>query len=388
MKSYSTDWETMAKTIYDNEDFGVELNKTGYFEEDVNAILSGITSRDERISAIFNFVKAKVKWNEYYDYYCHDGVKKAYKDKVGNVAEINLMLTAMLRYAGISANPVLVSTRSNGVSIFPNRSAYDYVISAVEIENDLILLDATENFSSPNILPLRDLNWQGRLIRKDGTSANVDLMPKTFSKENVSMNLSLDASGTINGKIRKQISNHLALSFRQNYVELTNDAYLEKLENKNNGIEISDYVRENEKDLSKPIMETYSFKDTKSLEIIGDKMYVSPLLFLSVSENPFKQEKREYPVDFGYPTQDKYNINIEIPAGYTVESLPTAINLVTGDDLGAFKYIIANSGNKIQISITTDINTAIVPADYYDILKDFFQKMVDKQNEKIVLKKV
>jgi hypothetical protein len=63
---------------------------------------------------------------------CNEGVKKAYKDKTGNVAEINLMLTAMLRYAGLNANPVLVSTRSNGIAIFPNRTAFNYVIAAVE----------------------------------------------------------------------------------------------------------------------------------------------------------------------------------------------------------------------------------------------------------------
>ena len=59
-------------------------------------------------------------------------MRKAYKDKTGNVAEINLMLTAMLRYAGINANPVLVSTRSNGIALFPNRTAFNYVIAAVE----------------------------------------------------------------------------------------------------------------------------------------------------------------------------------------------------------------------------------------------------------------
>lgn len=153
-------------------------------------------------------------------------------------------------------------------------------------------------------------------------------------------------------------------------------------------IQISDYVRENEKDLTKPIVETYSFSDTKGFDIISDKIYIAPLLFLTQSENPFKQEKREYPIDFGYPTQDKFNISIEIPEGYVVESMPTMMNIATGDDLGAFKYIIGNTGNKIQISITADLNAAIVTADYYEVLKDFFQKMIDKQNEKIVLKKV
>ncbi|MFV8346071.1 transglutaminase domain-containing protein [Flavobacterium sp. ZB4P13] len=385
---YSTDWETVVKKIYENEDFGTELDKTGYFEEDVITLIKGLTSQEEKIAAIFNFVKTKVKWNDYTGYSCNDGVKKAYKDKTGNVAEINLMLTAMLRFAGINANPVLVSTRSNGIALFPNRTAFNYVIGAVEINDGMILLDATEKYSIPNVLPLRDLNWYGRLIRKDGTSMEVDLMPKAFSKESTNMNLVLGNNGSIDGKIRTQFTNHEALYFRQKHLVTSKDNYLEALENKNNNIEISDYVRENELELSKPIVENYSFKDSKTVEVINDKIYISPLIFLASKENPFKQEIREYPVDFGYPTENKYNINIEIPEGYVVESLPKVMNIATGENVGAFKYIIANEGNKIQISITENINTAIVPADFYDVLKDFFQQMIDKQNEKIVLKKV
>ncbi len=386
-KYFSTDWETVTSKIYDNDDFGFELKKTGYFEDDIKAVIAGLTSRDEKIAAIFNFVKSKVKWNGYYGYSCNDGVKTAYKNRTGNVAEINLMLTAMLRYAGVDANPVLISTRSNGIALFPSRNAFNYVISAVEIEEALILLDATEEYATPNVIPLRDINWNGRLIRKDGTSANVNLFPKSVSKEVVNMALSLKPDGTVNGKIRKQVSEQLALSFREKNIVKTTDAYLEDLENKNGNIQISDYVRENEKDLAKPIVETYSFTDTKGFDVIGDKLYISPLLFLTQSENPFKQEKREYPIDFGYPTQDKFNISIEIPEGYVVESMPAMMNIVTGDDLGAFKYIVGNTGNKIQISITADLNATIVTADYYEVLKDFFQKMIDKQNEKIVLKK-
>jgi hypothetical protein len=165
-KPYSTDWDAVVRTIYDNDDFGAELNKTGYFEEDLKAVIAGLTTQDEIISAILNYVKSTVKWNDYNGYSCDNGVKKAYKDKTGNVAEINLMLTAMLRTAGLKANPVLVSTRANGISIFPNHSAFNYVISAVETPEGMILLDATSKFSTPNVLPFRDLNWQGRLIRK------------------------------------------------------------------------------------------------------------------------------------------------------------------------------------------------------------------------------
>jgi hypothetical protein len=384
---YSTDWESVTKKIYDNEDFGAELNKTGYFEDDITTLIKGLNTQEEKISAIFNFVKTKVKWNDYYGYSCSEGVKKAYKDKIGNVAEINLMLTAMLRFAEIKANPVLISTRSNGIALFPSRTGFNYVIAAVEINDGLILLDATEKYSVPNILPLRDLNWFGRLIRKDGTSSEVDMMPKTPSRESTNMSIVVSNAGAINGKIRVQLANHEALSFRQKNIVTSKDNYLEALESKNNNIEISDYARENELDLSNPIIENYSFKDSKSVEVINDKIYISPMIFLAAKENPFKQEVREYPVDFGHPWQEKYNVSIEIPEGYVVESLPQPMNIVTGEGVGAFKYNIANAGNNIQVSIATDINTPIVSPDFYEVIKDFFQRIIDKQNEKIVLKK-
>ncbi len=112
------------------------------------------------------------------------------------------------------------------------------------------------------------------------------------------------------------------------------------------------------------------------------------MVFLALKENPFKQEVREYPVDFGHPWQEKFNISIQIPDGYVVETLPKAMNITTGENVGLFKYSITNTGNIVQVSITKDMNSAIVLPHFYDVLKDFFQQMVDKQNEKIVLKKV
>jgi hypothetical protein len=388
VQHYSTDWESVAKTIYEYEDFGPELNKTDYFEDDINKLITGLNTRNEKIAAIFNFVKTGVKWNQNGGYSCDDGVRTAYKNKTGNAAEINLMLTAMLRHAELTANPVLVSTRSNGIALFPSRNAFNYVIAAVETPEGMILLDATEKYSVPNVLPLRDLNWFGRLIRKDGTSTEVDLMPKILSKEAVNILVNLNNDGSVEGKLRVQLSDHAALEFRKENLATSKDSYLEKLETSSDNIEIDDYVRENDLDLLKPIVESYSFKDNKSVEIINDKIYISPLLFLTIKENPFKQETREYPIDFGYPQQDKFNINIKIPEGFVVETLPKAINITTGDNIGTFKYIIANSQNSIQIAITKDINSAIVPADFYGVLKDFYQQMIDKQNEKIVLRKI
>ncbi|MFZ0598197.1 MAG: transglutaminase domain-containing protein, partial [Flavobacterium sp.] len=274
VRSYSTDWNSVVKTIYEYDEFGPELNKTGYFEEDLKKILEEKNTSDEKILAILNHVKTNVKWNDYTGYSCDNGVKKAYKEKTGNIADINLMLTAMLRYAGLTANPVLVSTRSNGIAIFPNRNAFNYVIAAVETPNGNILLDASDKFSTPNILPLRALNWSGRLIRKDGSSEEVDLMPKKASNDIVFMNYSIDTEGKVTGKTRRQCTDYNALITRENIYGVKEEEYLEKLENQNSKIEISDYTRENEKELLLPTIETYTFTGNNLCEVIGGKIYV------------------------------------------------------------------------------------------------------------------
>ena len=309
-KSFSTDWNAVTKTIYEDSDFGTELNKTSYFEEDLNPLIKGLTNNEEKTAVIFNYVKSTVKWNKYTGYSCNDGVKKAYKDKIGNVAEINLMLIAMLSFAGLNANPVLISTRDNGIALFPSRTAFNYVIASVEMPEGNILLDATEKYAEINVLPLNDLNWIGRLIRKDGTSEEVDLMPKKISNDIVTMNYLVDLEGKISGKIRHQFTDHKALEYRKKVEDIKEDIYLENLENENQKIEIKEYSRTNEKDLKLPVVETYSFTGSNLTEIIGDKIYINPMLFYTHHENPFKQEAREYPIDYGYSFLDKYAVKI------------------------------------------------------------------------------
>ncbi|KIA82740.1 DUF3857 domain-containing protein [Flavobacterium sp. AED] len=388
MKPFSSDWNAVVKTIYDYEDFGPELNKTSYFEADIKPIIAGLDTPEEKITALLNYVKTIVKWNDYYGYSCNDGVKKAYKDKTGNVAEINLMLTAMLRYAGLIANPVLVSTRSNGIAIFPNRTAFNYVIAAVETPNGLILLDASDAFSIPNVLPFRALNWEGRLIRKDGTSEEVDLMPKIASNNTVMMNYTVDANGQVSGKLRRQRTDHNAMIFRKNIDNIKDDTYLEKLENDNEKIEIKEYSRVNEKELKLPVTETFSFSGSNLCEGIGGKIYINPMLFLTEEQNPFKQENREYPIDYGFPFIDKYSINIQIPDGYKVETIPVPTVLNMQDNLGSFKFMTNLSEKTIQLVITNQINTPIISSEYYSMLKEYYQGMITKENEKIVLTKI
>jgi hypothetical protein len=389
VKDYAQTWEGVATTIFKNENFGKQLNEKMFLMEDLKRILINIESLDERLNVIFKFVQNKMNWDEKNDCYTDKGVIEAYKNQIGNVAEINFILINMLQFAGIKANPVLVSTIENGTPIYPTRTGFNYVIAAAEIDGKQILLDASHKFTSPNILPLNVLNWKGRLIKSDGSSEEINLVPTAQSKENLMIIAKINNSGILQGKIRNHKMDYDAYRFRIANANKSTVNYLEKLEEQLENSKISNYAVENIKtNVEKPVIETFDFISENQCEIIGDKMFISPMLFFATTKNYFNQEKRQMPVYFGYPTQEKININLEIPEGYVIETLPKPIQILTENKGIVYRFNISNEGNKVQVICLKEINSSIFAADEYNGLKEIFQKMITSQSEKIVLKKI
>jgi hypothetical protein len=389
VKDYSVTWEGVAKSIYEDEDFGRELKKDNYFKEDLVKIIDKTNTDSQKMELIFKFVQSKMNWNKDYGIYTDKGVKQAYESGAGNKAEINFILISMLKNVGIDVSPVIITTVNGGIPVYPNRTVFNSVIAAAQIDGSQFLLDATSKFSTINELPLEDLNWTGRLIKKDGSSQEIKMAANKLSTENISLMAVLNAQGKITGKARILKTAYNAERFRDDYANENQDEYLEKLETKLGAIQISDYAIENKKTaIEKPISEVFTFSSDNGFERIGNKMYINPLLFFSDSTNPFVQEKRELPIYFQFPKQEKYNITIEIPEDYVVESLPKPIKLITGEDVGSFSFNIQQVDKNLQIVVNQSLNGTLISAEFYDILKEFFQKTLDKQNEKIVLRKI
>ena len=383
---FSSTWSDVAKGIYSVSRFGGEIEKTNYYKDDLTALLQGASSDAQKIAGIFQLVKEKIKWNGYYGVYPDNTLKKAYKEGVGNVASINLMLVSMLRSAGLEANPVLVSTKSNGVPLFPTRDGFNYVIAAVSFGEGFVYMDASERYSLPNMLPPRALNWQGRLIFKNGTSQWLNLSSGTKSIEDNFVSVKMDNEGIIEGMMRTKFSNLGALEYRNKYNKIKEEEVISKLED-DLSIEIEDYKVANKYEIGKAVTRTMKFSSEDLVEEINGKMYVNPMLFMGYSSNPFKLDERKFPVEFSSPWKEKNTISISIPAGYSIESSPETKALGLPENMGVFKYQVLAGGNKVKIISILEFNTSTIPASYYETLKGFFGEFVKKQSEKIVLVK-
>ncbi|MCI2228878.1 DUF3857 domain-containing protein [Polaribacter sp. MSW13] len=387
LKFYSTTWEDVTKQIYKSSGFADELDKTGYYENDIKNIIAAAKNDFEKIAIIFQHVKKKVKWNNYYGKSVEKGVRKAYKEGTGNVAEINLMLTSMLRFTGLNAYPVLVSTRKNGIPLSPTLDGFNYVVTMVKFpDNKHILLDATEPYSTPNVLPTRALNWNGRVVAKNGGSSWVKLTPIRHTTEENIVIAKITGDLTVEGLVRNKYHNLSALNFRINNNHIKEENLITSFEEANK-VEIEDFKILNEYDLGKPISRNIKFTSEDLIEEINGKIYIEPLLFLTQHENPFKLEERKFPVDFTSPIQFKNTVSIQIPAGYKVESLPEVLAIGLPEKLGVFKYQVTQVGTKISTVSILQFNKAIISPEFYTFLKDFYGKVVQKQSEKIVLVK-
>ncbi len=388
VKSISLTINDLVKNIYKNKSFGAELEAKNYFEKDLAPILSGVHTEEEKAQLILKFIKNNVSWNNKYGYYCDKGVKSAYREKSGNVADLNLMLTAMLRSAGLEANPVLISTRENGIKPGVQRSSFNYVVAALEIDGGVYLLDATSMYSNLSILPIRTINWFGALIKKDGSMTEVQVYPNFQSLDSKIINLQLSSDWVGIGQIREEYNRYNAYLFRENYGEQSKEKMINDVESKNAGLEIVGLRVDHLDDLSKSVKIVSNFKQSNMVDVIGGKIYLNPLFFSSLKESPFKAEKREYAIDFVFPELQKYQLSFKIPEGYRVDYLPKN-EKYSLDEIGLeFSYEITQQEQTINFVFLCEKHQAVIEAKDYLLVKKFFDKMVAKHKDKIVLNKI
>ena len=113
-KSYSDTWAKVGGRLEDDEDFGGQLKRKLNGEEAIITKAKALKTDDAKIAYVFSEVKNAMKWNGNNDWYTIDGTYRAWENKTGNSAEINLILYHLLRQSGVKAFPMVVSTRDHG----------------------------------------------------------------------------------------------------------------------------------------------------------------------------------------------------------------------------------------------------------------------------------
>jgi hypothetical protein len=379
-------WSKLNTVLLESESFGKAISGSNFLKKKVEEITTGVTDPQQKAAAIFSYVRNNMEWDGVKDKYT-DNLKKVFESKKGTTADINLLLGAMLDKADLPVEMVLLSTRDHGFvrETYPMEEQFNYVICTVKIGDKRLMLDATDKYLPIGILPERCLNGQGLVISKINHGW-ISLDAKAKSKTVVSSDLVLKESGELTGKVNYTFDGYDAHRVRKDYFAKGETDYLKKfLEDKTWEIQKSEF--QNLKEIDQNAKQLHELIISEHCTLAGNVIYLNPYVTSQVKENIFKHEKREYPVDFGSPADRTYMCKIVLPEGYAVDELPKPKVIVLPGNAAKFSYNISQTGNVLNVISMLQINKALFLQDEYPHLREFYNQVVAKQSEQIVLKR-
>lgn len=387
IKDFSLDYINLTKTLLESEDFGQQLKRTGFLKDIATEIKTKYKDSTDKLQAAVNYIVKTVKWNGGNSIYT-TGLKKIHDKKTGDAADINLMLIALLREIGFDANPVILSTRDHGRihEQYALMRRFNYVVAHIDNNGKDFLIDATDEFLKVGMLPYQCLNHTGWLVHP-GFPRLVSLEPTERDIEFEKAEMKIDEEGEMKGQFTKSYSGYSAWSNRQTFKKEGKEKFLEEVKKAKTNWTISKAEYNNSEEMNHPMEAKYEVGMTDFVTKAGNMMYLKPMLSEGHTENPFKDTERTYPIDFAMPIDETFLASYEIPAGYAVIEKPQNVSFALPEGGGKFTYAVSVNGNKISITSRLNFRKTIYIPEEYLALKEFYDQIVKKQNEQVVLKK-
>lgn len=379
-------WGTIVDGLMEDQDFGAQIRGSGFLKKIVEDEIGEEKDSYKIMEILYNYVKRNVEWNEYTDVIPDHIFKKVLDEKKGSSSEINLLLVTLLQKAGLSAFPVALSTRNYGAvrAFVPKLNQFNDLICAVEFSDKRILLDATDRFLPMKSLPLRCLNDVGLLI--DKKEPQWIPIQSARSRLAVTTHVSIDETGELKGDLKIERDGIAASLSRSSIKDKGEADYVKDLfSGKSWKVDKSTFANVDVGE--KSLQESHMISISDHVQDAGDRIYFNPLVYGIQEENPFKSERREYPVDFGSTFEDIIISKIEIPASYELEELPQSKAYALPGGAGRFFYSVSNMGSTVAITCQLIINKSKFEPTEYSILREFYTQVVAKQSEQLVLKR-
>jgi hypothetical protein len=389
-RKVTREWRDVDFELAKNPLFGGQIKKDKLFEDDLKLI--GAESPDllAKAQKIFKFIQGRYKWNQFYAKYSQQGIKKAYEQRSGSAADINLSLIAALRSADLPAEPVLISTRDNGLvnKLYPVISEFNYVIARLEIDNQVYLLDATDPLLPFGLLPFRCFNGYGRVISSNKPSYWMDLNASHKEREVFIFDLNLEESGKITGTLSRTSYDYEAYNRRKEIKRFnTLEEYKDNFSQKLSKTIVKDFQILHADSIEGPLTEIYQIEINAFDEPKKNQLFLNPFFLSRIAQNPFKLKDRSYPIDWGVPTDRKMVFSLKLPAHLELIDKPQNLSLVLPENGGQFTLISQFVDNVVQFQQVIRFNKSVYSPDEYFHVQELFNKIIQTHRSDLVLRK-
>ncbi len=344
----------------------------------VAELTAGLKTPEEKVYAIHKWVVQKTRYVGL-EFGVHGfrpyKVRQIFERRFGDCKDKALLMTAMLRQAGLDAAMVLVRTRDNG-QIYPTPASlaiFNHCICYVPGLN--LFLDGTAEYSGMHELPYQDQGVWVQVVWPDGRTKRMET-PVDKAKDNTydadyDLTVPRDATDAV-ASARITVTGQQCAWLRSRYQDAGKfrDLLEKDLSGTFPGTHLDTAKRSDLLSLTSPI--TLSFKGTLGQAVSPDgKNRISLPLWLGqlqMSYNYASLQHRSLPEELNYPWQQTYSVTYHLPEGAEV-TLPQAVDVKT--PFGSVKRTASRKGREVKVTTTVTLSLIRVSVPDYDAFRAF-----------------
>ncbi len=321
----------------------------------------------------------------------NDDAADVWERGYGNGYQITWLFLALLRAAGLDADPVEVSSRSEHFFIAAALDSRELNTNVVRIRLDgrEIYADPGTKFAPLGLLPWAEAGVVGLVIGEDGgTWITTPLPSSTESRLERDAVFKLDESGALEGKLTVAFQGLAALTLRIGGRNEDAAARKEMLENLvkrfvSTGIDVSLVNSPDWDSSSSTFKAEFELRVPGWADLAGSRMLLPMAVFRAEEKSMFTHSTREHAIYFEFPYTHEDQVSITVPAGLQPAAMPDPLST----DLGAVKYraIADFHDGTLTARRHVQVDGFLYPASSYQGLHNFFQAVRSGDEQQIVL---
>ena len=383
-------WPALIEELLKDHEFGGMADPNGKVRDLTTKVIDGRTTPLERLVAIYDYVRKTIVWDGRRRMYGTGSSGDILDSKSGSSGSINLVLAAMLRTAAIEADPVILSTRSNGAITeqYPMLTQFNATVVRARVGGSDFVLDATDPLRPYDLIPTSMLNVRG-LVVKEGPVQWIGITSPKRYVQRAAAQLIIDTTGEVHGTLESADLEYSALAKRRDLrekkpVEFARSVFSTEAV----GLTVDSATVSDTDSIDGKVGITAKVSGPSYAQVAGEFIYINPAVIDRRTSSPFKLKDRKFPVDMSYRRAITRVTNLKVPPGYEVKDLPTPVSLSVGFEDARYERRTAVEGDMIQVLMRQTFNTSFFQARFYASLKDFYERIASAEAEQIVLKKL
>lgn len=357
----------------------------------VAELIQGKGTDFEKAKAIYQYVASQLRYVGIE--FGESGFKphratEVFENKYGDCKDQAVLLVAMLKEAGIAANLVLISTKSNGklVEGIPALQ-FNHAIAHVNIEGKDYWMDPTVETAALGELPGDDQDTEVLVFFPEG--ARFVHIPLFAPEENhviEERTWSLDEQGALEGATTTTYFGEYAFALKYSFKyakPVQRESYLQSVvNNAYPGGRLLDYEISDPTDQDLPFSIKMEYTAPEFLKRAGDQ-WILRIPGMGVSTSNVGKEERTYPLIFNNTLSLTRHIEIDLPEGFQVIYIPQNLEL----ELPYATYNISYRSYGTSISIEEEYGRSQVEisVEEYPEFKEFVEEIARAVDETIIL---